>query len=99
MLIADDDQRAMDAFYWRTGPCCAGCDWWQHLNSRTGLCTKSAPMAGEDRVTMIGMTNVSMQIGGGHPFTERDHRCGDFQDGFDWRSLNLAYRRDVGCEQ
>lgn len=95
--LSDPDQQSVDAFYWGHGPCCAGCDWWQHLNSHVGLCTRSAPIAGEDRVAMIGMDRVSMQIGGGHPFTQREHRCGDFQDDFDWSTLTPWYRRQIGC--
>ncbi len=97
VMIADEEQREIDRFFWGSGPCCAGCDWWQHLNTLTVLCTKSAPIAGPDRVTMIGMENVSMQIAGGHPFTAREHRCGEFTDEFDWLSLSITYRRSIGC--
>jgi hypothetical protein len=95
--VTHDDQRATDTFYWRQGPCCAGCDWWHHLNTRVGLCTRAAPVAAAERTAMLGIERASMHTGAGHPFTPREHRCGDFRDEFDWTALPLAYRRSVGC--
>jgi len=95
--MTDERQRLLDAFYWRTGPCCAGCDHWQHVNAMTGECAKAAPVAGADRAGVLGITSSSLAIGAGHPFTPREYGCGDFRDGFDWAQLPLAYRRGVGC--
>ena len=73
-------QARMDRFYAEHGPCCAGCDWWRHVNSLVGECHRSAPVAGEQRFTMIGITWASISVGAGHPYTPREHRCGDFKD-------------------
>lgn len=73
-------QAILDRFYAERGPCCAGCDWWRHSNSLVGECTRSAPVAGEQRYGMIGFRSVSMVIDAGHVLTPRAHVCGDFQD-------------------
>ena len=75
-----DTQESVDAFYWRKGPCCAGCDWWRYYNSVAGECIRAAPVSGADRMAMLGITGASPSIGAGHPFTLRDHLCGDFKD-------------------
>jgi hypothetical protein len=87
----------MDRFYWSHGPCCAGCDWWQSLNSKAGLCTRSAPVAAHERAAMLGISNSSLHVGAGHPFTPLDHRCGEFKDEFDWLSLTPWYLRSIGA--
>lgn len=90
-------QEFIDSFYMKHGPCCAGCDWWRHFNSRAGECTRSAPGAGNaDRVAMLGISWSSRQIGAGHVMTRRDHLCGEFADTFDWAGLPLGYRRQIG---
>lgn len=89
-------QEILDSFYFRHGPCCAGCDWWRHINSVSGECTRSAPVSGEARVDMLGISSLSVRPGSGHIMTRRDHHCGDFKDNFDWSSLPLAYRKLVG---
>ena len=76
-----------DAFYQAHGPCCAGCDHWRWHNSSVGECAKAAPMPSTDRAAMLGITSHSLYIGAGHPFTQRDHLCGDFKDDFDWSLL------------
>ncbi len=92
-----DRQEITDAFYWSTGPCCSGCDWWQSLNSVAGECTKSAPVSAGERVAMLGITSLSLKIGAGHILTPRDHRCGDFRDTLDWSSLPLPYLKRIGA--
>lgn len=77
-------QKLLDDFYRARGPCCAGCDWWRWINSHIGECAKAAPVAASDRVGMLGITGLSLEIGAGHPFTRRDHRCGDFIDTHGW---------------
>lgn len=93
----DERQRRLDTLYWKHGPCCAGCDWWQSANTAAGQCTKSAPVAGKDRYDMLGIERVSSHVGAGHPFTLATHRCGDFKDDFDWLSLPNSYLRLVGA--
>lgn len=76
----DRRQAAIDAFYAAHGPCCAGCDWWRHYNSVVGDCIKSAPVAGQERMAMLGIAASSMAPGAGHVMTRRDHHCGEFRD-------------------
>lgn len=95
--IADQKrQEIVDTFYWKTGPCCAGCDWWTHINSVCGECTRSAPVPGYDRVAMLGVTFSSIGLAAGHVLTNRGHRCGEFKDSFDWQSLPVTYLRRIG---
>lgn len=94
--MSGDRQEFIDAFYWRNGPCCAGCDRWRHLNSHVGECLKSAPVSGDERAAMIGIEGSSLRIGAGHAFTRKNHHCGDFVDAFDWSSLPLPYQKRVG---
>ena len=74
-------QRVIDAFYARHGPCCAGCDWWRHYNSLVGECLRSAPVAGADRVAMLGIESPSLTPGAEHVMTQQWHHCGEFRDG------------------
>lgn len=74
-------QKTIDAYYAKHGPCCAGCDWWRWLNSTVGECTKTVPVSGQERISMLGVTNVSMPVGAGHIMTLRSHVCGQFLDG------------------
>jgi hypothetical protein len=92
-----DAQERADRLYWKQGPCCAGCDHWRSSCGLVGECTLTAPMAGKERLAMIGIRNCSLSIGAGHAFTPHDHRCGQFKDEFDWTSLPLFYRRKIGC--
>ena len=94
--MAFGDQEAIDAFYWKNGPCCAGCDWWRSFNSVIGECLRSAPVSGEERFAMTGMSRPSIVSGAGHVATVREHHCGDFKDDFDWRTLTLPYLARVG---
>lgn len=90
-------QEALDTFYWKNGPCCAGCDHWRHMNAFIGECQKSPPVAGKERVEMIGIQGTTLPIGAGHVMTPRGHECGSFKDEFDWASLPLAYQARVGA--
>jgi len=90
-------QELLDRFYWDRGPCCAGCDWWRHISANAGDCTRSAPVSGPDRVSMLGIVSSSCDFGSGHIVTPRDHVCGEFKDEFDWSSLPLPYRRRIGA--
>lgn len=89
-------QEILDTFYHEHGPCCAGCDWWRHINSLIGDCTRTAPVPGEHRASMLGIVGISCEVTAGHIVTHRDHLCGEFKDEFDWTSLPLAYLRRIG---
>lgn len=98
MPCEPESQELMDTFYWKHGPCCAGCDWWRDVRAGfVGECTKSAPMSGVQRAALLGITWTSFHVGAGHALTYRDYHCGDFKDDFDWSSLSLFYRKRVGA--
>jgi len=86
MSREQDRRRLVDQFYREHGPCCAGCDWWRFHNSVVGECTRSAPVAGGDRVAMLGMEGCSLPDRAGHILTPRDHLCGEFIDTHDWEA-------------
>lgn len=92
-----DRQEVIDTFFWKTGRCCAGCDWWHHFNSVAGECTRSAPVSGTDRFAMLGLTGISANVGAGQIMTRRDHVCGEFRDSFDWSSLPIDYLKRIGA--
>lgn len=92
----DARQTILDSFYMSHGACCAGCDWWRHMSGLVGECTRTAPVSGADRAAMLGMEGSSLPIGSGHILTRREHRCGEFQDAFNWQSLPPAYLRQIG---
>ncbi len=92
-----DRQEFMDSFYFKHGPCCAGCDWWRSQNSVYGECRKARIVPGLERGDMLGITNCSMRIPAGHPLTKRDYHCGQFKDTFEWASLPVAYRKRIGA--
>ena len=89
-------QELIDQFYVKNGPCCAGCDWWHHANTVAGECRRSAPVPGEQRISMLGMRLTSLAPQAGHVITLREHHCGDFKDEFDWGSLPAAYLKRIG---
>ena len=78
------EQEAADDFYKKNGPCCAGCDHWQRLNSVAGLCAKSRLVSGSDRVGPLGIDGLSLSIGAGLAMTPRAFSCANFVDTFDW---------------
>lgn len=92
-----DRQETLDRIYWKSGPCCAGCDWWRSISALVGDCTRSAPVSGEERMHMLGISHSSHRFEAGHIVTKRDHHCGDFKDDFDWSSLSLPYRIRIGA--
>lgn len=93
---ADCRQRILDTFYAQHGPCCAGCDWWNSANSLAGECQKSAPVAGRERIAMLGVAFSSLPLTAGHVMTLREHHCGDFKDEFNWPSLPALYLKRIG---
>jgi hypothetical protein len=96
-MAENERQEHLDQFYFQHGPCCAGCDWWRHISSLIGDCTRSAPVSGSERADMLGISNPSRAFKAGHVVTPREHVCGDFKDEFDWTSLPLPYRKRVGA--
>ena len=98
--MSDTWQESVDTFYhWKSGPCCAGCDWWRSLSSLVGECHRSAMVSGDDRMLALGIEWCSLPFGAGHAVTKRDHVCGEFKDEFDWSSLPPAYLRRIGAKQ
>lgn len=95
-MTDDELQEWHDRFYMEHGPCCAGCDWWRSFNSHVGECTASAPVSGNERMSMLGIEWASRMPGAGHVWTRMDHHCGDFKDEFDWSSLPIGYRVRIG---
>lgn len=91
-------QEHVDRFYMQRGPCCAGCDWWEHLNPAAGLCTRSPPIPGQERSAALGIENASLNPGAGQALTPREYHCGEFTDSFDWSSLPPAYLRTIGFQ-
>lgn len=94
--MADPRQERLDAFYFKQGPCCAGCDWWSPVNSIAGECTRTVPVDGIQRFAMLGVTGSSLPPSAGHIMTLREHHCGEFKDEFDWTSLPEGYLRRIG---
>lgn len=95
-------QQACDRFYAAHGPCCAGCDWWVHINSVLGECRRSAPVSAEERYSMANLDWHTFRLqkkDAGHILTNRDHHCGDFKDEFDWTTLPPAYLRRIGWKE
>lgn len=73
-------RKLVDRFYAEHGPCCAGCDHWRYYNSIVGECTRSAPVPGAERWSMLGISAASLPLSAGHVMTERGHVCGEFID-------------------
>lgn len=96
MSYAENRQEILDRLYWQKGPCCAGCDWWDHMTSKAGSCTRHAPVSGRERWDMLGISGCSLRLQSGHVVTAAAHHCGDFKDEFDWSSLPLTYQLRVG---
>lgn len=99
MSVYPEQQALVDAFYWKNGDCCAGCDHWEYHNGGViGDCKKSRLVAGKDRVTSMGIANTTLPIESGHIMTRREFTCGNFEDNFDWKSLGIFYLRRVGAK-
>jgi hypothetical protein len=92
-----ETDKCVAKFYFLRGPCCAGCDAWQHDNAFIGECLHTVPTSGHDRIGMLNITSCSLQIDAGHIFTKRDHHCGEFRDTFDWSSLSPMTRKAIGA--
>ncbi len=79
MTYADRVVANLAEFAASNNPCCAGCDWWEPHNTRAGECTRTAPVAGLDRVSLLGIRWTSAPIPAGHIVTPREYRCGEFK--------------------
>ena len=62
-----------------------------------GSCTKAKIVSGQERADALGIESCSLRIKSGHPITSRDYVCGQFKDEFDWSTLPLPYRKQVGA--
>ena len=89
-------QEILDRYYSQRGPCCAGCDWWHHINAVAGECRRSAPVSGEQRFAASGLRFISTTPEPGHVITPRGHLCGEFRDEFNWASLPPSYLHRIG---
>lgn len=92
-------QRLCDEEYMKSGPCCAGCDWWRGWYYHFGECTRTAPMAGFQRWAMINTGAVYFDVpepGPGHIMTPPTYHCGEFKDEFDWQALPTQYLKRIG---
>ena len=90
-------QKRCDEFFWRNGPCCAGCDHWSSEAGDVGQCMTAAPVSGVDVVKSLGIYGCSYVPPPGQPYTKRDHKCGAFQDTLDWSTLGEAYLKSIGA--
>lgn len=98
-LREQQTQECVDSFYAKSVPCCAGCDWWKHMNSVFGECHRSAPVSAEQRLSMLTINWHTYRFTdpqAGHILTNREHYCGDFKDEFDWSSLPASYLKRIG---
>jgi len=89
-------QKRCDAFFWKNGPCCAGCDYWASEAGDIGECTSAPPVSGTQVLKSLGIDWSSYTPPPGQPFTTREHRCGAFQDTFDWSILGSEYLLSIG---
>lgn len=92
----DCESRIIDHFYALNGPCCAGCDWWRPANTVVGECTRSAPVSGAHRWSMMQVHAPAYMPDAGHIMTPRGHVCGVFRDNFDWSILPIIYLKRIG---
>lgn len=90
-------QKRCDEFFWSNGPCCAGCDHWSSEAGDVGECMSAAPVSGENVLKSLGIDWCSYLPPPGQPFTKRDHKCGSFQDSFDWSTLDEVYLKSIGA--
>lgn len=91
-----ETQEILDQFYWKNGPCCAGCDHWRPLSAFVGECEKSTlhPVAVEPRRRYDGGVVTTLR---GRNVTERHHRCEAFEDSFPWQAMPLPYLECIGA--
>lgn len=90
-------QQRCDTFFWSNGPCCAGCDHWASEAGDIGECAAAPPVSGNQVLKSLGIEWSSHIPPPGQPFTTRDHKCGAFQDTFDWTTLPEDYLEAIGA--
>lgn len=90
-------QERCDRFYWQTGRCCAGCDYWRSDAGDVGECMSAPPVSGVEVLRSLGISWSSYTPPPGQPFTSRDHVCGAFKDDFNWQTLGEEYCKRVGA--
>lgn len=90
-------QKRCDAFFWKKGRCCAGCDHWSSDAADIGECMSAPPVSGAEVLRSLGISWSSYTTTPGQPFTSRDHVCGAFQDTFDWTTLEADYLASIGA--
>src|SRR5690349_606317 len=86
-------QEAVDQFYLRNGPCCAGCDFWRYFNAVAGECTRYPPNKRHDAGATLGIYGSSLGPTS-TAITLRDHWCGEFRDDpAGWTNLRKPSQR------
>ena len=96
--MATGFQECLDRFYWKHGPCCAGCDHWRPFNALTGECGELAltnvSICRRSATVMRGVTRVTISSAA----TSREHVCGAFADHFPWEAMPLSYLERIGAK-
>mgnify|MGYP003365641348 CR=1 FL=1 len=77
-------QKRVDNFYKQNGKCCAGCDHWGWITAMIGECGKSPLVSASERISLLNIEGLSLDVGAGKIMTERDYCCGNFIDTYDW---------------
>ena len=91
-------QEKMDAYYWKHGPSCAGCDHWSSEQGLVGYCLNSKIMSGVDVAASMGIISSSAQhMPPSYATTKHDYKCGNFKDEFDWTTLSTEYLKKIGA--
>ena len=90
-------QEQCDRDYWRSGPRCSGCDYWQSDMGYSGYCTAAGLVSGEQVLRSVGIVSCSYTPAPGFPITNADFHCGLFRDDFDWSSLDRDYLERIGA--
>lgn len=89
--MAASFQEYLDRFYWKYGPCCAGCDHWRAFNAFVGECSELAlsnvSLCNRSSMVMRGATRSAISSAA----TSRAHVCGAFADHFPWEAIPLSY--------
>lgn len=82
-------QEVVDEYYLKSGPCCAGCDYWRWVTSLVGECVRFSPNQSHDAAAGLGMDNCTLPRSTTN-LTKRERLCGEFVDTFDWHKTKPA---------
>lgn len=98
--MSAETQEMLDRFYWKHGPCCAGCDHWRALDGFIGECRKRAeqPLV-ESPKRRISAIHARTAMPISREVTARHHRCEVFMDGFPWQAMPLPYLERIGATE